>query len=672
MGVVYRARSLSGRVLAIKVIRPELAQDPAFRDRFRREVAAARRVSGAFTAPVVDADVEGVSPWLATLFVAGPSLAERVSGGGPLNVGEVRRLAAGLADALRDIHRAGLVHRDLKPGNVLLAEDGPRVIDFGIARAVEATQLTRTGTTVGTPPFMAPEQFRDGTVGPAADVFALGSVLVYAATGHGPFDGDTSHAIGFRVVYEEPDLTGLPEDLRSVVTACLAKDAAGRPTPEMVLESVTGGRADSEALVPSPSTLTLRTTGDVRTDTVESHPESSTPFSVGLQQAAPSPQPRTGSGATRRTVIAAVAATVVAAVTIPLLVSQVGDRDEGSRSNRLGTSTAPSPSATSCALPAATMRGSGSSTQKQSVNNWIAGYRQLCPDDEVVYEGSGAGVGLLDFSLQKDSEFALLNEPMTPSQASGADRRCAGAGTLQIPVVTLPVAVVFRLQGVGSLVLDASTVAGVFNGRVTRWNDPAIARLNRATPLPDMEIRVFHHRGVSPATLILTHYLAGAAPEDWPYRADEAMPVRTGDGLLDEDIAWQLSESDGTISYLPLAMAQSNKLTTAALDTGGEEPVRPETESLARGAEQARPISAGGTDLALDVDHSMRSPGAYPIFRFGYAVTCTRATSESGPTAVPFLRYALSGPAQLAAERNGLGRLPSKVRNHVLGTLGSG
>lgn len=192
-------------------------------------------MSGAFTAPVVDADPDAPSPWLATLYVPGPSLAERVARQGPLSPPEVRRLATGLAEALRDIHRAGLVHRDLKPGNVLLAEDGPRVIDFGIARALDGTQLTSTGVAVGTPPFMAPEQFRRGDTSPATDVFALGSVLAFAGTGRGPFGADSSHAVGFRVVYEEPDLAGLAAELLPMVAACLAKEPTRRPTLETLL-----------------------------------------------------------------------------------------------------------------------------------------------------------------------------------------------------------------------------------------------------------------------------------------------------------------------------------------------------------------------------------------------------------------------------------------------------
>lgn len=236
MGVVRLATSDSGLRLAVKVIHAEHAADPEFRARFRQEVDAARRVSGAFTAPVVDADPEAARPWMATLFIDGPTLSERVKRNGPMDTAELRRLGAGLAEALRDIHRAGVVHRDLKPSNVLLAADGPKVIDFGISRPSDSAMRTETGKLIGTPPFMAPEQFqRPRDVGPAADVFAMGAVLVHAATGRGPFDSHSPYVVAYQVVHNEPDLTGVPDEVTPLLRRCLAKDPAERPTPEQVM-----------------------------------------------------------------------------------------------------------------------------------------------------------------------------------------------------------------------------------------------------------------------------------------------------------------------------------------------------------------------------------------------------------------------------------------------------
>ncbi|MFD5187703.1 bifunctional serine/threonine-protein kinase/ABC transporter substrate-binding protein [Streptomyces sp. NPDC058357] len=236
MGVVYLARSPGGALAAVKVIRAELAADPGFRARFRRESEAAGRVAGPWVVPVTGADTEAREPWLATAFVPGPSLAEAVGTGGPLPAATVRVLGARLAGALVAVHAAGLVHRDLKPGNVLLALDGPRLIDFGIARHEGATALTATGAVIGTPGYLAPEQASAGPLGPACDLFSLGCVLAYAATGRPPFGRGGGAGALFRTVHEEPDLDGLPPALRPLVTACLAKDPADRPTARQAEE----------------------------------------------------------------------------------------------------------------------------------------------------------------------------------------------------------------------------------------------------------------------------------------------------------------------------------------------------------------------------------------------------------------------------------------------------
>ncbi|WP_262387026.1 serine/threonine-protein kinase [Streptomyces sp. TRM49041] len=239
MGRVYLGRSRAGRPFAVKVVRPDLARDSEFRRRFAREVTAARRVNGAFTAGVVDADPDGSPAWLATVYVPAVSLGEAVARLGPWPVAPVLALGAGLAEALEVIHTAGVVHRDLKPSNILLASDGPRVIDFGIALPSDASALTRTGTVMGTPGFISPEQLTSQPVGPAADVFALGAVLAYTATGVGPFGIDSPHILHYRAVHEEPQLDALPPELRDVVTACLDKKPDRRPTVAQLLDRLT-------------------------------------------------------------------------------------------------------------------------------------------------------------------------------------------------------------------------------------------------------------------------------------------------------------------------------------------------------------------------------------------------------------------------------------------------
>ncbi|MFD8003927.1 serine/threonine-protein kinase [Streptomyces mirabilis] len=236
MGWVYLGRSPAGREVAVKVVRPELAAEGEFRERFAREVAAARVVSGAYTAAVIDADTEAELPWLATMYVPGPSLAEAVRTDGPLPEPQVRRLGAGLVEALQAIHAARVVHRDLKPANVLLASDGPRVIDFGISRVDGAPALTRAGVVVGTPPFMSPEQIKGAQVGPPSDVFSLGGVLVYALTGRPPHGG--GEAVRYRVVLAEPELDGVPRGMRELIGRCLAKRPEDRPQPTDLLNEL--------------------------------------------------------------------------------------------------------------------------------------------------------------------------------------------------------------------------------------------------------------------------------------------------------------------------------------------------------------------------------------------------------------------------------------------------
>jgi hypothetical protein len=238
MGEVFLGRTAGGRTVAVKTVRQEFAADREFRQRFRQEVAAARRVGGRWTAPVLDADTEGPQPWVATGYVAGPSLAEAVRRFGALPPDTVRALGAGLADALEAVHGLGLVHRDVKPSNVLLALDGPRLIDFGIARALDAASaLTRSGYVVGSPGFMSPEQARGLPAGPACDVFGLGAVLVVAATGRAPFgEQDSAAGLLYRIVHEEPQLDGLDGELLALVRDCLAKEPERRPTPAVLRE----------------------------------------------------------------------------------------------------------------------------------------------------------------------------------------------------------------------------------------------------------------------------------------------------------------------------------------------------------------------------------------------------------------------------------------------------
>ncbi|MFI7272425.1 serine/threonine-protein kinase [Streptomyces sp. NPDC049879] len=319
MGTVYLSYTRGGQPVALKVVRGEFAADPEFRRRFEQEVRAARRVQGAYTVPVLDSNTEGAAPWLATAYVPGMSLADAVRAYGPLPLETVLLLMGGVAEGLASIHAAGIVHRDLKPGNVLLAPDGPKVIDFGIARAADATALTGTDVRVGTPSYMAPEQITGGATVPATDVFTLGLVAYYAATGGHPFGEGAAHAVMYRAAREEPDLGAAPPQLAGLIAACLAKAPEARPTPAQVIEAcraLAPGRTlqRGESWLPAQLAATL----DHRAST----PAPTTP--------PPPPAPSAPPPRRNRRMVALLAATAVAAAAAGgLLASQLLTDDSG-------------------------------------------------------------------------------------------------------------------------------------------------------------------------------------------------------------------------------------------------------------------------------------------------------------------------------------------------------
>ncbi|MGW3728511.1 protein kinase domain-containing protein [Streptomyces sp. NPDC000851] len=278
MGQVFLGRSRGGRTVAVKLVRPELAQEALFRRRFAQEVEAARRVGGFYTAQVVDADTEADPPWLVTSYIPGPTLQEAVVRCGPLPADMVAWLGAGLAEGLAAIHACDVVHRDLKPGNVILADDGPRVIDFGIARALDATShLTHTGV-IGTPAFMSPEQLRGREATAASDVFCLAAVLAYAATGRGPFGDGPAEAVVYRVVHGEPDLSGFPPDLTPLVEAGLAKEPDDRPGVSEILEHCAARIGTSALRLPTDVTaMIIQQVAETKALTIEAAPRPPTP-----------------------------------------------------------------------------------------------------------------------------------------------------------------------------------------------------------------------------------------------------------------------------------------------------------------------------------------------------------------------------------------------------------
>lgn len=394
MGVVYLGRSRSGREVAVKVVHAQYAEDQVFRTRFRREITAVRRVNGAFTAPVIDADPEAARPWMATQYVPGPALADRIRTRGPLAEAELRRLALGLVEALRDIHRAGVVHRDLKPANVLMAPDGPRVIDFGVSRAAEDQTLTGTGDVFGTPPFMSPEQFRDPrSVGPASDVFSLAALLVHAATGCGPFDADSPYLTVHQVMNEEPVLEGVEPRLREIVARCLAKEPADRPE--------LGELAELFAALPEPAPH------DVPTITFGGGRPARTPAVSDVDDVDDVSAARVRDGRRRRLrpVLAATAGVLALGITAGYVTLEQRDGSEGTADGAgVRQSADPSPSASPRPSPRfkpvssgwrpwqTTLQEPAANGVPKAVNSLHMGGGSHCvTDDEAVYCG-GDGV----------------------------------------------------------------------------------------------------------------------------------------------------------------------------------------------------------------------------------------------------------------------------------------
>ncbi|MFJ9246553.1 serine/threonine-protein kinase [Streptomyces sp. NPDC101776] len=311
MGVVYLGSDRKGQRVALKVIRPDLAEDQEFRSRFAREVSAARRIRGGCTARLVAADLDADRPWFATQYVPGPSLHDKVADEGALGAAEVASIGAALSEGLVAVHEAGVVHRDLKPSNILLSPKGPRIIDFGIAWATGASTLTHVGTAVGSPGFLAPEQVRGAAVTPATDVFSLGATLAYASTSDSPFGHGSSEVMLYRVVHEEAQLHGVPDALAPLVRACLAKDPEERPSTlqlSLRLKEIAAREAQGMADVRPPAPRAAeadRPTGRL----TDSYPEQQrtqggrrpqSPQGTPAPRGAASPPSRGGGGPSRR------------------------------------------------------------------------------------------------------------------------------------------------------------------------------------------------------------------------------------------------------------------------------------------------------------------------------------------------------------------------------------
>ncbi|MGP3967063.1 serine/threonine-protein kinase [Streptomyces sp. 6N223] len=435
MGSVYLSYSPGGQPVALKVVRNELADDPEFRRRFETEVRAARRVQGVYTVPVVDSSTQGPVLWLATAYVPGPSLADVIRSHGPLPLETVLLLVAGVAEALQSIHAAGVIHRDLKPGNVLLAPDGPKVIDFGIARAADATSLTGTDVRVGTPSYMAPEQITgspEAAAQPAVDVFALGLIAYYAATGEHPFGEGSAHAVLYRIVQDPPELGAAPEALRGLIGACLAKDPAARPSPAQVIEACRalapgGTLRRAESWLPPPLAAELTTRLRARPPAPAAPPPVPPPPPAAPAAAPAIPASASARPGGRRMALLLTATAVAAAIVGGALASQVLEGGDGAAGEGEGEGDA--------------QAGDGRETQSEPEGHGEEMTSPSTPDEaggSAAEDGSGRGEDSAYTVMRSDAEVDIV-APIFDHDTREREDRCYGGNITEVDLDDLEV-----------------------------------------------------------------------------------------------------------------------------------------------------------------------------------------------------------------------------------------
>lgn len=601
-GRVYLGHTADGEQAAIKLVRGELADDRQFRVRFRREVEAIDRVRGSHTAALVDSDLDAAQPWLATEYLPGPSLTTVVRDRGPQSAEEVLRITEGIAAALVAIHAAGIVHRDLKPSNVLLLPDGPRVIDFGIARAADGTALTATGVTPGTPSFISPEQIRGEVAGPQSDVFSLGVLMAFLATGRTPFGDDHVTTILYRIRHEPPRLDGLTGPLRELIMACLDRDPGARPTPaQLAARCAAGPTPDDNPRARRSASPTFATRG---------------------------PRARRHTFAALGGVVLLCAALVTAALV----------RDHSIAGTPVAGAGAPSLPKPGCE-GAPTVKAGGSALFNDVMIRAASGYQRTCPGHTVDYGQEGSEDGLQQFHNGAVDLVATDYPLIRPEDLDAAVARCsagaAGAAQLlQLPMLFYPIAITYNLPGVDRLVLDAPTVSALFAGRITRWNDPVIAELNRGAELPDLPVGVLFHSDPTIMTKAVQQYLVAAGDGSWTTAAGLAF-TGVGTGEPSTDVLRVLGKTPGAISYAALSAVLRTSMPAAEIVNRDNTTVALNTSSVLAAIAAADRAAEADGELVLDTDEIYRAGGAaYPLVTVGYHIICSRYPEPATASAI--------------------------------------
>jgi ABC-type phosphate transport system substrate-binding protein len=697
MGVVLAATDPAGAWVAIKVVRAEYAHDPEFRARFASEIALMHRVRARCIAPVLAYDTAAGLPWYATAYLPGPTLRVRVRDGGALPLEQARVVAAGMAEAIAAIHAAGIVHRDLKPDNVILAPDGPKVLDFGIARAADETGLTRTGGLVGSPAWLSPERYR-GVSGPEADVFAWGAMVAYTATGRVPFGSGGAETLMYRILNEDPDLEGLPEELAGPVTAALDKDPARRPPAARLLHQIVGPapaagpelddttmvdglirahwpgnpgadarpyrgpaaappgtehdsspsvpRAQAGPVEPTVHAGPVGPTGPV--PPVEPTRRAEPP---GAVPPAPRAARRPGRGPLVAGAAGALSVALLGMVGGYLVLRENTAREEPSAST-------PETVEVSAALAeegtlSGEFSGAGSTFLDAAVQVWSQTYTaERQPGVAVDYQPSGSGAGVEQF-LQGAVDFGSSERPLDADQLARAEE-ARGCPAVQFPVVAGAVAVVHANEDLEDLELTASALADIYLGRTTNYSDVPPAGDGSNEDLPNLGIVPVRHDDAASTAQVFGDFLAARAPE-WTGDWGDASTAAGGD----EGVHQALMEEPGALGFVNASYAREHDLDTVRVVNDDGEAVEPDSRNAREATEQLR-LNGGAASLPA------AGGEAYPIMRVNhvFAFECGY-DGATGPALRDFWLHALGEDAADDAEEAGYAPLAPSISEEV-------
>jgi phosphate ABC transporter phosphate-binding protein len=667
MGEVWRAFDTeTQRMVAVKVLPANLANDPSFERRFRREALAAAGLTDPHVVPIDHfGEIEG-RLYVDMRLIEGRDL-QAIIAEGPLEPERAVAIIEQIASALHAALRIGLVHRDVKPSNILVAEnDFAYLIDFGITRAAADTRMTSTGNVIGTWAYMAPERVTAGQTDPRGDTYALACVLHECLTGSPPFPGDSlEQLIGGHVGLPPPRPSalrnGLPVQFDTVIATGMAKK------PEQRYSTVTEMAAAARAAITQPATLpaSVPPAEPVQFETQPAH-RPSAPH--GVSPTEPTQYRPAGAGSQpnrRRGRI--VLASIGALVAVTCVVLAIALRNTGNvGNNATGGSTTQAPPPTVTCGGKKTLKASGSTAQANAMTRLINPFEQACPGQTLNYTPNGSGAGIREFTGNQ-TDFGGSDSPLLPPEYAAAQQRC-GSPAWNLPVVFGPIAISYNVTGVNSLNLDGPTAANIFNGAITSWNDAAIQVLNSGVTLPAEPIRVVFRSDESGTTDRFQQYLDAASNGTWGKGAGKTFDGGVGEGAKGNDgTSAAIRATEGSITYNEWSFAQAQHLNMAAIVTSaGSAPVAISTDSVGKTISGAR-IRGQGNDLVLDTTsfYKPTQPGSYPNVSVTYEIVCSRYPDAQVGTAVKAFLQSTIGAGQNGLADNGYIPIPDAFKSRL-------